>query len=279
MHPTCGTRECQKRSARYPTDCTDAEWQLIAPLLPTPAAATATGGHPESHCRRILWDAIAYVTDNGIKWRALPADFPPWQTVYGRFADWRRQGVPANLNEAIRARLRVAEGRLADPSAAAIDSQSVKGDATVNAGTRGYDGGKKINGRKRHIAVDTLGLLLIVMVTGANVQDRTAAHELLFRLQQTCETVRHVWADGGYTGKLIDFADLVLGITVEVVNKLAGQTTFVVLHRRWVVERTFAWITMRRRNSRDYERLPETAEAFIYWSSIMTMTRRLSKIG
>lgn len=183
------------------------------------------------------------------------------------------------MNDALRERLRRAEGRLAEPSAAAIDSQSVKADATVGAPTRGYDGGKRINGRKRHIAVDTLGPLLVVMVTGANVADRTAAHDLLFHLRQAFESVLHVWADGGYTGKLIDFAGGVLGISVEVVNKLTGQTTFVVLHRRWVVERTFAWITNRRRNNRDYERLPETSEAFIYWSSIMTMTRRLSKMG
>lgn len=279
MHPTCGTRECQKRPARYPTDCADAEWQLIAPLLPQPAAKTATGGHPEGHCRRIIWDAIGYVCDNGIKWRSLPADFPPWETVYGCFARWRRRGVLQHLNDVLRERLRRAEGRLAEPSAAAIDSQSVKGDATVGAATRGYDGGKKINGRKRHIAVDTLGLLLIVMVTAANTSDRTAAYDLLLRLRQRYETVRHVWADGGYTGKIIGFAADVLEMTVEIVNKLAGQTTFVVLHRRWVVERTFSWITNRRRNSRDYERLPETSEAFIYWSSIMTMTRRLSKMA
>lgn len=279
MHPTCDLRVHRTRERRYPSDCTDAEWALVAPLLPRPASTTRTGGHPESHCRRSIVDAIRYICDNGAKWRALPVDFPPWKTVHGFFTRWTATGLISRINDHLRERLRVRLGRLPEPSAAAIDAQSVKGDQTVSAATRGFDGGKKINGRKRHIAVDTLGLLLLVMVTPANIQDRTAAYDLLFRLHQAFDTISHVWADGGYTGKLIDFAHLVLGISVEIVNKIAGQTTFIVLPRRWVVERTFSWTTNRRRNARDYERLTAHSESFMYWASIITMTRRLSKLG
>lgn len=279
MHLTCDLRVHRTRERRYPSDCTDAEWALIAPLLPRPASMTRSGGHPEAHCRRAIIDAIRYICDNGAKWRALPADFPPWKTVHGFFTRWTTNGLIARINDHLRERLRVKLGRKADPSAAAIDAQSVKGDATVGRATRGYDGGKRINGRKRHIAVDTLGLLLLVIVAPANIQDRSAAYDLLFRVRQRFDTVIHVWADGGYAGKLVDFADLVLGLTVEIVNKIAGQTTFVVLPRRWVVERTFSWTTNRRRNARDYERLTSHSESFMYWASIITMTRRLSKMG
>lgn len=246
-------------------------------LLPRPASHTMTGGHPEAHCRRTIVDAIRYVTDNGCKWRSLPADFPPWQTVYGFFTRW--QAVITQAHHVLRDQVRINAGRNTDPTAAVIDSQSIKACATVAKSTRGYDAGKKINGRKRHIAVDTMGLLLLVMVTPANLADRTAARGLLFRLRVIYGGIACVWADGGYAGKLPAWAARFLDMTIHVVPKIVGQTTFIPLKRRWVVERSLAWITQRRRLTRDYERKPTTSETFIYWANTITLTRRLTTKG
>lgn len=256
---------------------TDAEWAVIEPLLPAPACQRPAGGRPEKHHRRDIIDAIRYVTDNGIKWRALPVDFPPCKTVYGFFARWSASGLFERIRDALREQLRLRAGRNTRPSAAAIDSQSVRAAETVPTPTRGYDGGKKVNGRKRHIAVDTMGLLLVVMVTTASFQDRPAARPLLNRLHRTQRGLRHVWADGGYTGSLLTWAKATLGLTVEIVTKLAGQVGFVVLPRRWVVERTFSWISQARRNVRDYERLPDHSETFINCAMITMMSRRLTR--
>ena len=173
------------RARRYPSDTTDAQWALIDPLLPDPAWLAGKGGRPETHCRRQIVDAIFYVVDNGIKWRALPADFPPWSTVYNFFAGWEADGITQLLLDMLRERVRLAEGRTATPTAAIIDSQSVKAAENVWRSSRGYDAGKKINGRKRHIAVDTLGLLICVLVTAASVQDRDGARPLLQRLAES----------------------------------------------------------------------------------------------
>lgn len=277
MYPAPGRPAAAGRVRRYPSDTTDAEWALLEPLLPLPACQTPLGGRPEKHPRRAIVDAIRYVVDNGCKWRALPADFPPWQTVHGAFTRWCAAGVLERIRDILREHLRVNAGRERHPSAAAIDSQSVRAAETVGTPTRGYDGGKKVNGRKRHIAVDTMGLLLEVMVTAANLQDRPAGRLLLAQLRHTQPHIRHIWADGGYNGTLAEWAHTTLDMTVEIVNKLAGQTTFIVLPRRWVVERTFSWISQARRNVRDYERLPEHSEAFINWSMIRIMTRRLTR--
>jgi putative transposase len=265
------------RVRRYPSDTTDREWALIQPLLPVPACHTPIGGRPEKHPRRAIVDAIRYLTDNGGKWRALPADFPPWQTVHGFFTRWAKTGVVEQIRDTLREQIRVQAGRTPQPSAAAIDSQSVRAATTVGTSTRGYDAGKKINGRKRHIAVDTMGLLLIVVVTAASLQDRPAGRMLLPLLHRCQRGIRLIWADGGYSGTLPEWAKDTLGITVSIVKKIVGQTTFVVLPRRWVVERTFSWITAARRNVRDYERLPTHSEAFINWSMITMMTRRLAR--
>jgi transposase len=265
------------RVRRYPSDATDAEWALIEPLLPVPACQSPTGGRPEKHPRRVIVDAIRYVADNGGKWRALPADFPPWKTVHGFFTRWAKAGVVQRIRDRLREQVRIQAGRNPAPSAAAIDSQTVRAAETVSTATRGYDGAKKMNGRKRHIAVDTLGLLLVVMVTAASVQDRPAGRALLSLLRQAQRGIRHVWADGGYHGTLVEWAATALTITVEIVKKIVGQTTFIVLPRRWVVERTFSWISQAQRNVRDYERLPEHSEAFINWSMITMMTRRLTR--
>lgn len=273
MHTIARSR---RRFSCYPSDCSDAEWELIEGLLPLPACRTAAGGHPEAHHRRDIVDAIRYITDNGCKWRALPVDFPPWKTVYGFFCRWRASGAATALHHHLRDHARAAAGRKHAPTAAVIDSQSVKGCATVNRPIRSYDAGKKINGRKRHLAVDTMGLLLLVMVTPANMHDRAAARGLLFRLRTVYGHIATIWADGGYAGKLPAWAARFLDLTIHVVPKIAGQTTFVPLTRRWVVERTLAWITNRKRLTRDYERHPNTSETFIYWANTITLTRRLT---
>jgi transposase len=214
-----------------------------------------------------------YVLDNGVKWRALPRGFPPWQTVYAIFRRWEDQDVTETVLDTLRGRARVAEGRRAEPSAAVIDSASVKGSPEVGAPTRGYDAGKKVNGRKRHIAVDTAGRLLAVQVTPASVQDRDGAKPLLEALRDYTPTIRKVWADGGYAGKLVDWARGELGVDLEIVKR-PQLHCFQVLPRRWVVERTLAWISRCRRCDKDYERLPEVHEALVRWSQIRTLLRR-----
>jgi transposase len=169
------------------------------------------------------------------------------------------------------------EGRAAEPTAGIIDSQSVRAAETVPTSSRGYDAGKKVNGRKRHIAVDTLGLLLCVLVTAASVQDRDGARPLLEQLRGSCRRIRLVWADGGYAGKLVDWAHTTIKLTMAIVKRSDDATGFVVLPRRWVVERTLAWISGHRRCVRDYERLPAHHEAMVRWSMIRVTSRRLTK--
>ncbi|MRH93644.1 IS5 family transposase, partial [Nocardia sp. SYP-A9097] len=233
----------------------------MASRLPWPVWLDGVGGHPEEHCRREIVDAIFYLADNGCKWRNLPADFPPWHTVHAAFTRWWANGDVTAVHNDLRDMVREAEGREVDPTAAIIDSQSVRAAETVGAQSRGYDAGKKVAGRKRHIIVDCLGLLLVVYVTSASVQDRDAARPALTRLRQLFDTITLVWADGIYTGKLVTWAKDTLTLTLEIVKRTDDVSGFVVLPRRWVVERTFSWISRRRRCVRDYERLPDHHEA------------------
>jgi len=261
----------------YPSDTTDAEWQLLARLVPVGGTRPGIGGRPVSYPRRDVIDAIRYVTRTGCQWDSLPADFPPAALVKHYFTTWTRDGTLTRLHDTLREQVRQVEGRTAAPTAALTDSQSLRGAETVGRSSRGYDGGKKVNGRKRHIVTDTCGWLLAVLVTGAGVQDRDAGHLLMWILRTMFPTVRLVWADGGYAGKLVDYAATMLGITVQIVTKLAGQVGFVVLHRRWCVERTFSWINRCRRTVRDYERLPAHHAAMVYWAMIIVMGRRLAR--
>lgn len=256
----------------YPSDLTDEQWAVIEPLIPAPRS----GGRPAVHSRRRIVDAILYVNRTGCAWRQLPHDFPPWATVFWYFKRWRQDGVVDRLHDALRDRVRDAEGRDPMASAGCIDAQSVKGADTVGAAVRGFDAGKKINGRKRHIVVDTMGLLLLVVITCAGVQDRDGARTLLEKVKMAMPSLSLVWADGGYAGKLVEWAEQVAHITVEIVRKPLGIRTFQVLPRRWVVERTFSWIVKCRRLDHDYERLPETSEAMIKWAMIGLMVRRLA---
>ncbi|MCX5233302.1 IS5 family transposase [Streptomyces sp. NBC_00233] len=255
----------------------DAEWLVTEPLLPLPAWRWGRGGRPEKHCRRTVVDAIRYVVDNGCKWRALPADFPPHPTVYAFFVRWERARYVDDVHDALRGRLRGFDGREAEPAAAVIDSQSVRAAETVGAASRGWVAGKKVGGRKRHIAVDTLGLLLVVWVTAASVQDRDGARPLLTRLRQIHCRITLVWADGGYAGKLVTWAKGRWNLTLDIVRRSDDAQGFIVLPRRWVVERSLSWICRRRRCVRDCERLPGHHEAMVKWSMIIFMTRRLAR--
>ncbi|WP_329059294.1 IS5 family transposase [Streptomyces sp. NBC_01453] len=256
---------------------TDAEWAVVRDALPVPAWLEGRGGQPEGYCHRQMLDAVFYVTDNGIKWRSVPADFPAWDRVYAFFRRWRKAGLAKELHDRLRGKVREAEGRDREPTAAIIDSQSVKGAASVPAGSRGYDGGKKINGRRRHVITDCLGLILMVLVTAADVTDRHAARAMLPRLRTRFRKITLVWADGGYTGALVDWAMEKLQLTLQIVKRSDDMQGFVVLPRRWVVERTLGWLLRTRRLARDYETRPDSSEAFIYFSQTMLMARRLAR--
>lgn len=260
------------RRSRYPSDTTAAEWALIEPLLPVPACETKRGGHPEKWPRREIVDGIRYLVDNGVKWRAMPSDFPPWETIYGFFRRWNQAGVVAWIRDQLRRRIRTNLGRCPYPVTLIVDSQSVKAADTVGKASRGYDAGKKINGRKRHIAVDTKGMPVMIMVTPADMTDRDAAREMLWRLRLTHPQLTQVWADSAYAGQLVDWAEGFLRITLKTVSRPKDAKGFVVLPRRWKVERTLGWIMHARRNVRDYERLPQHSEAHLTWSLITLMT-------
>lgn len=263
-----------ERKQTYPSDTSEEQWALIEPLLP----AVNTGGRPEKHPRRAIVDAILYVVRTGCAWRQLPADFPPWQTVYWYFVRFEQAKATEKILPVVREQLRLQQGRNPEPSAGLIDSQSVKGADTVGRDTRGYDAGKKINGRKRFIVTDTLGLLLVVVVLSAGVQDRDGAKSVLLDTYLRTR-VRFVFADGGFAGRLLDWAQTILRTTLHIVRKPADQRGFAVIPRRWAVERTFAWLTAHRRLARDYERDPAVSEAMIRWAAINTITRRIARGG
>jgi putative transposase len=273
--PACaqGTRRAREHARGYPSDLADAQWQVIVPHLP--GYIPGGRGRPRVWPLRRIVEAILYVDRTGCAWRYLPADFPPWRTVYGYFSAWRDDGTLARLHDVLRAQVRVAAGRDAEPTAAVIDSQSVRAADTVPKATRGWDNAKKVNGRKRHIAVDAMGLLLAVVITAASVQDRDAARPLLWNLRRACRCIRLIWADAVYAGKLTTWA-ATLNMTIQIVARRQAHA-FEVLPRRWVVERTFAWISKHRRTTRDYERLAASHEAMILWAMIALMTRRLAQ--
>jgi transposase len=256
----------------------DAGWAVAEPALPAPAWTLGKGGRPAGYCRRDIADGIRYLVKEGIQWRAVPADFPHWRTIYGYASGWEKTGATGNMHDELRRQCRIAAGRDPGPIAAIIDSQSVKAAETVGKPGRGHDAGKKIN-RKRHIAVDAIGLLLSVLITAAGVQDRGGAKPLLWNLRKAFPSVRLTWADGGYAGKLVTWAKskLTPKLTLEIVKRPDDLHTFQVLPRRWVAGRTLAWITRCRRTVRDCERLPAHHETMVHWAMTITMTRRLAR--
>ena len=245
----------------YPTDLSDSQWQVIAPYL--------KDNRKRKYSYRVLFNAIVYLVKTGCQWRMLPHDYPKWQTVYFYFSRWKRDGTWEQLQQQLVEKQREKAARKTEPTVAIIDAQSVK--TTLVAGqSRGFDAGKKVKGRKRHIAVDTLGLLLAVVIQSASTQDRNGADELIAWLKYCWHNIKAVFADGGYSGKLVKRIKRAFAIEVQIVKK--SQTDkFTILPKRWIVERTFAWLDTNRRNSKDYERLTESSQAMILIASIRLM--------
>lgn len=258
---------------RYTSDLTDAEWQLIHYCFPKPSPT----GRPREHTYRELLNGLFYLNKTGCQWRNAPADFAPWPTLYHYFRTWKGNGLWEAIHTHLRDQVRLVDGRQRQASAGIIDSQSVK--STESSDERGYDAGKKVNGRKRHLLVDTLGLILLVLVLPANIQDRDGARQLLtaFFGRSPRPRLKHIWADGGYAGALLAWVFKLWRCTVEIVKR-SDSAGFRVLPRRWVVERTFGWLGRYRRLNRDYERQARTGETMVYLAMIRLMLARLGKL-
>lgn len=259
---------------RYGSDISDAQWRLIASLIPAVRSNHTTGGRPAKYDRREIMNAILYVARTGCQWRLLPHDLPSWKTVYRYFVLWHDAGVFERINTRLRIKVRISAGRMPQPSAGIIDSQSVK--IPANIGYSGFDGAKKVNGRKRHIVTDTMGLLLTVVVHEASLSDRESAYSVLAKVRMHFKRIAVIFADQGYTGKLVATVRTTLHLTLTIIKRTEVRC-FHILPRRWVVERTFGWFGFYRRLAKDYERYPTHSEAFVYLAMSNIMMHRLAR--
>jgi putative transposase len=259
-----------KTGPAYPSDLTDAQWAILAPLLPPPAGT----GHPRDHDLREVVNALLYLDHTGCQWRYLPHDLPPWSVVRYYFDQWTVHGTVDQIHTALREQVRTAAGRDAQPSAAIVDSQSVK--TGRQPGVRGYDGAKQLTGRKRHLLVDTQGWLLAVLVTAANISDPAGARRLFAQAQPRFPRVQHLWGDRAYGGTLVEWALRACGWVLEIVSHVVPVHTFVLQKWRWIVERTFSWWTEVRRLSKDYEVKPAASESWIQLAMCHLMLHRLA---